>query len=108
MLDATCVTDVTESAYHQSKHMLWADTLKLASDLAPDIRVNGVAPGIILPTDGQSHDEFQRLAATTPAGRPGTVSDVVNAVLFLLTNPFVTGQVIFIDGGWHLKKSQGS
>jgi pteridine reductase len=78
-----------------------AMTRTLALDLAPDVRVNGVAPGAVMwPSDGKSYDDQQAVMARTPLGRAGTPEDVASAVLWLLRDaPFVTGQIIRVDGG---------
>jgi len=104
MLDATLIGDKTHSAYHESKQMLLDDTERSAVALAPRVRVNAVAPGLILPAPGQDPTEFEALAATNPLSRIGRVEDVVAATLFLITTDFVTGQILFVDGGKHLLK----
>jgi pteridine reductase len=87
--------------YVMAKGALAAMTRTLALDLAPDIRVNGVAPGAVMwPSDGSSYDDQAAMLARTPLGRAGTPEDVASAVLWLLRDaPFVTGQIIRIDGG---------
>jgi pteridine reductase len=76
-------------------------TQALALELAPDVRVNGVAPGAVLwPEAGKSAAEQRQLVARTPLQRAGTPQDVAGAVLWLLRDaPFVTGQIIRVDGG---------
>lgn len=87
--------------YVMAKGALVAMTHTLALDLAPDIRVNGVAPGAVMwPSDGKPYDDQQAMLARTPLGRAGTPEDVASAVLWLLRDaPFVTGQIIPVDGG---------
>jgi pteridine reductase len=87
--------------YCMAKAALLAMTRSLALDLAPAIRVNGVAPGAVLwPGDGKAYDDQQALLARTPLQRAGTPDDVAAAVLWLLRDaPFVTGQILRIDGG---------
>lgn len=87
--------------YSVAKAGLAALTRSLAVELAPEVRVNGVAPGAIAwPDDGQiDAAERGRIVATTPLGRIGAPEDVAHAVHFLACAPFVTGQVIAIDGG---------
>jgi pteridine reductase len=87
--------------YVMAKGALAAMTRTLALDLAPDVRVNGVAPGAVMwPSDGKSYDDQQALMARTPLGRAGTPEDVAGTVLWLLRDaPFVTGQIIRVDGG---------
>ena len=87
--------------YCMAKAALLAMTQALALDLGPEVRVNGVAPGAVLwPSDGKPHADQQALLARTPLKRSGTPEDVASAVLWLLRDaPFVTGQVIRVDGG---------
>jgi pteridine reductase len=87
--------------YVMAKAALAAMTRTLAQDLAPAIRINGVAPGAVLwPTQGKDYDDRETLLARTPLQRAGTPEDVASAVLWLLRDaPFVTGQIIRVDGG---------
>jgi pteridine reductase len=87
--------------YSIAKAGLAAMTRALALELAPRVRANGVAPGAIAwPEDGQFEDaERARILATTPLGRTGTPEDVARAVHFLACAPYVTGQVLAVDGG---------
>lgn len=87
--------------YCMAKAALAAMTRSLALDLAPEVRVNGVAPGAVLwPADGKSRDEQQAMLARTPLQRAGRPEDVANTVLWLLRDAlFVTGQIIRVDGG---------
>ena len=89
------------AVYTIAKAGLAALTRSLAIELAPKVRVNGVAPGAIAwPEDGQfAPAERQRIVATTPLGRTGTPDDIAQAVHFLACAPFVTGQIIAVDGG---------
>jgi pteridine reductase len=87
--------------YSMAKAALVAMTRALALDLGPDIRVNGVAPGAVMwPSDGKSYDDQQTMLARTPLKRAGSPEDVAGTVLWLLRYaPFVTGQIIRVDGG---------
>lgn len=78
-------------------------TRAAALELAPRIRVNAVALGVILPPAGRDDGYEQRLASSTPMGKMGGTDPVVDAVLFLLGNDFVTGEIVRIDGGGHLQ-----
>lgn len=89
-------------AYIISKAGLEALTRLLARTLAPQIRVNAVAPGLILPADGFPEADWQRLVERLPLQRSGSVEDVVRAVLFLIQNEYTTGQTIVVDGGYQL------
>ena len=87
--------------YSVAKAGLAATTRALALELAPRVRVNGVAPGAIAwPEDGQFPDaERERILATTPLGRVGSPEDIAQAVHFLACAPYVTGQILAVDGG---------
>jgi pteridine reductase len=87
--------------YSVAKAGLVALTRGLALELAPEIRVNGVAPGAIAwPEDGQFEpQERERIVATTPLARLGSPEEIARAVHFLATAPFVTGQILSVDGG---------
>jgi pteridine reductase len=87
--------------YSIAKAGLAALTRSLAVELAPAVRVNGVAPGAIAwPEDGQfPEEERQRILGSTPLARTGTPEDIAGAVQFLACAPFVTGQILAVDGG---------
>jgi pteridine reductase len=89
------------AVYSIAKAGLAALTRSLALELAPRVRVNGVSPGAIAwPDDGQFDPaERGRILATTPLGRVGSPQDIAQAVHFLATAPYVTGQIIAVDGG---------
>ena len=89
------------AVYSIAKSGLAALTRSLALELAPNVRVNGVAPGAIAwPDDGQFDPaERTRILGTTPLGRMGSPQDIAQAVHFLACAPYVTGQVIAVDGG---------
>jgi pteridine reductase len=70
-----------------------------ARALAPDVRVNAVAPGAVLKPEGEADASWERLAAAAPLQRTGSPSDVVEAVLYLTRSTFVTGQILTVDGG---------
>ncbi|OGO17619.1 MAG: hypothetical protein A2Z14_02925 [Chloroflexi bacterium RBG_16_48_8] len=73
-----------------------------AIDLAPEIRVNAVAPGPVLAPDSMSPTRWEELAKGSLLRRNGTPQDVVNAVVFLLKNDYITGETLVVDGGMHL------
>ncbi|MFC5742598.1 pteridine reductase [Dyella tabacisoli] len=87
--------------YCMAKAALAAMTRSLALDLGPVVRVNGVAPGAVMwPSDGKPYDDQQAMLTRTPLHRAGSPEDVAGAVLWLLRDaPFVTGQIIRVDGG---------
>jgi glucose 1-dehydrogenase len=90
-------------SYTVAKGGLDAFTRAAAEALAPRIRVNAVALGAILPPPGKGSDYLKDLARQIPAGRPGGTDPVVAAVLFLLRTPFITGEILRVDGGAHLR-----
>jgi NAD(P)-dependent dehydrogenase (short-subunit alcohol dehydrogenase family) len=67
--------------------------------LAPEIRVNAIAPGLILRPEFTDQKRWEKLAQALPLGREGAPSDVVNAVIFLLENQYITGETLVVDGG---------
>ena len=87
--------------YSIAKAGLAALTRSLAVELAPRVRVNGVAPGAIAwPEDNQFDPaERSRIIATTPLARTGSPQDIAQTVHFLAVAPFITGQIIAVDGG---------
>jgi NAD(P)-dependent dehydrogenase (short-subunit alcohol dehydrogenase family) len=95
--------DRNHIGYHESKRLLFSLMRMLAVDLAPRVRVNGVAPGAVLPEKGKEDAGTDHLARTNPLGRVGTAEEVTDAILFLLANRFITGQVVFVDGGRHIR-----
>jgi pteridine reductase len=103
-LDTRITTyDRNYAAYQLSKQSLSSLTRMMALEFAPHVRVNAVAPGAILPPPGKRPAYLKRLASTNPLNRVGGTVDVTEAVLFLLKNSSVTGQIIYVDGGYHLK-----
>jgi pteridine reductase len=79
-------------------------TSALARVLAPEIRVNAIAPGtVLLPVDW-SAEAGDRLISTTPLKRLGSPDDVVGAMLYLLGADYVTGETLIVDGGRHIRK----
>ncbi|WP_100638235.1 pteridine reductase [Marinobacter salexigens] len=89
--------------YCVSKAGLAALTRSWAKDLAPEVRVNGVSPGAILWPEGDASvdSEYQStILAKTPLNRTGTPDDIARTIVFLLEDaPFITGQIISVDGG---------
>jgi pteridine reductase len=78
-------------------------TRGLAHALAPKIRVNAIAPGPVMLPEGWTQEQADKLIATTPLGRIGTPEDVAQAVLYLLSADYVTGETIIVDGGRHIR-----
>lgn len=86
--------------YCMAKAALVAMTKSLAQELAPFIRVNGVAPGAILwPEADLDGTAKQDILQQVPMGSIGTPQDIAEAIEYLITAPYVTGQIIAVDGG---------
>ncbi len=92
----------TFAAYSISKAGLEKLTLMAAKAFAPSIRVNAIAPGLILPSDALNADDWKKLIDKVPAGKTGSIEDVLEAMMFFIKNEYVTGQILRIDGGYHL------
>lgn len=88
-------------SYTLTKQALAGSVTLLARAMAP-LRVNGVSPGISLPSPLQTQEEFERSHRCTPLGRSSDPADLAAAVAFLIECPAVTGQVLTVDGGQHL------
>jgi NAD(P)-dependent dehydrogenase (short-subunit alcohol dehydrogenase family) len=71
----------------------------MAREFAPAICVNAVAPGVIAWPEGFTEKAKARQLAMVPAGRSGKISDVTEAIIFLLKSDYITGEVINVDGG---------
>jgi NAD(P)-dependent dehydrogenase (short-subunit alcohol dehydrogenase family) len=85
-------------AYAATKRELAESVARLAREYAPQTRVNGVAPGPVLAPEG-----VREAAGEIPLGRRPTPEDVARAVAFLAESESVTGQILFVDGGQHLR-----
>ncbi len=86
-----------------SKGALNKLTQVAARALAPNIRVNAVAPGLALKPDDWSDSRWNTLGAKMPLEKPGTPDQIVDAVLFLIRHPYITGEILHVDGGDHLR-----
>ncbi len=86
-------------SYTLSKYALAGANDLLARALAPRVRVNAVAPGYVLPAPGQADADYQRLHADTPLEYGPSPEDIAHAVRFLIENPAVTGQTVYVDAG---------
>jgi len=73
-----------------------------ALSLAPDIRVNAIAPGPVLKPDTMAPERWEAIGQEHPLGRTGSSDDVSRAVHFIIDSDFMTGETIVIDGGWLL------
>ena len=87
-----------------SKSVVIQMTRSLARTLAPAVRVNAIAPGVIELPEGWDPAVGERLRTTTPLKKLGSVNDVVGAVIYLLEADYVTGETIVVDGGRHVRR----
>lgn len=92
---------INYSAYSISKAGLVMLTRALARELAPEVRVNGIAPGVILwPETGLDEMSKQRIVSRTPLKRSGEPADIAGAAVFLIRDAgYITGQIVTVDGG---------
>lgn len=88
-------------SYTMSKAALKTMTEMLARTLAPRVRVNGVAPGLTLPSPYHSDEEFVRLHNDNPLQCGPTPEDMVRTLRYFLATPCVSGQIVCVDGGQH-------
>jgi NAD(P)-dependent dehydrogenase (short-subunit alcohol dehydrogenase family) len=89
-------------AYSISKAALLAVNRGLAKALAPHIQVNAIAPGPVLFPSYYTEEQKRSAVERTLLKREGSPEDVVNAVMFLIENDYITGEVIHVDGGRHI------
>ena len=86
--------------YCMAKAALVSMTKSLAQELAPHVRVNGVAPGAILwPETELSEQDKQQILASVPVGKCGAPEHIAQTIQFLIDNEYVTGQIVAVDGG---------
>jgi pteridine reductase len=86
-------------AYSASKAALIALTRLMASEMGPEVRVNAVSPGAITFPTGYSHARKRKVLQNSILGRIGQPEDIAAAVMFAARHPFLTGQVLNVDGG---------
>ncbi|KAF0112139.1 MAG: short-chain dehydrogenase/reductase SDR [Chloroflexi bacterium] len=89
-------------AYVVSKAGVDVLTRILAGQLAPNIRVCGIAPGLLLRSEGMTYSEWDRLVQKTPLKREGDFQSLTTTIDLLLSNEYITGDIISLDGGSHL------
>lgn len=94
----------TFSAYSISKSALAHLTELSAVSWGETIRVNGIAPGLILPPSGSGHDYLIKKAPNIPTKTHGSTLDILRGLDYLLDSPFVNGEILFIDGGESKKR----
>ncbi len=89
-------------SYTVSKAAIESLTRVLARSLAPSIRVNAIAPGLVLPSENVSPEEWEKLIQRLPLKRAASTEEVTSALEFLIKNEYITGQTIVVDGGYSL------
>jgi len=98
--------DFIHFSYSQAKQELGRLARTLAFELAPRVRVNAVAPGLILaPTTPPPQSWIDAGKISTPLQTTGALEDLLRGLHYLIDSPFVTGQVLWIDGGRHLRRN---
>jgi NAD(P)-dependent dehydrogenase (short-subunit alcohol dehydrogenase family) len=95
-------------SYTVAKMGLWTLTRTLALALAPRIRVNGIGPGPTMPSPRQSSEQFDAQSAAVPLGHGATPDEIAAGIVFILSAPAMTGQMIALDGGEHLGWQQSA
>ena len=92
---------INHSIYLAAKSGLQTLTQALAKELAPDVRVNAIAPGVILepPNTEWTTEQKNTIINSVPLGRMGTEKDIADAAIFLSEAEYITGQILNIDGG---------
>ena len=94
---------------HQVTKSALTQLVRTTADLfAPQLRVNAVEPGLVLAPEGMAPGALRRFLQEVPLGRAGTPDDVVHAVHYLVEAPYVTGVVLTVDGGRHLRRSNAA
>ena len=89
-------------SYTVSKAALESLTEVLARSFAPQVRVNAIAPGIVLPSDDIPPAEWTMLISRIPFKRTATLDEISSPLEFFLKNEYITGQIITVDGGYSL------
>ncbi len=90
------------TSYSIAKSALWTMTRTLALALAPNIRVNAIAPGPTLPSIHQTNEQFIRQYQKLPLPQATPIDEICHAVLFIINQSSLTGQMIALDNGEHL------
>jgi pteridine reductase len=100
-------TNITQNikkffSYSLSQKSLFELSRMMAFNLAPNIKVNAIAPGPIIFKEGQNKELFDSLVSESPLQNKATIDDLYNAIMFFVNTKSVTGECMFLDGGRHL------
>ncbi len=102
-VDTRIVTNQSNfAAYSISKKALWELTKMAALEFGPEIRINAIAPGLTLPPEEKGEDYLLKLAENVAMKRPGGLEPILKSLDFILNNDYLTGQLLFCDGGENL------
>jgi len=103
IVDSRIVTNKSNfAAYSLSKKTLWEMTKMAALEFGPEIRVNAIAPGLILAPEDKDEDYLWKLADHIVMKRPGGLKPILDSLDYILNNDYLTGQLLFCDGGENL------
>ena len=102
-VDTRIVTNQSKfAAYSISKKALWETTKMAALEFGPEIRVNAIAPGLTLPPEEKSEEYLWKLSEQIAMKRPGGLEPILKSLDYILNNDYLTGQLLFCDGGENL------
>ena len=102
-VDTRIVTNQSNfAAYSISKKALWEMTKMAALEFGPEIRVNAIAPGLILPPEEKGIEYLLKLSEKIAMKRPGGLDPILKSLDYILNNDYLTGQLLFCDGGENL------
>jgi len=102
-VDTRIVTNQSNfAAYSISKKALWEMTKMAALEFGPEIRVNAIAPGLTLPPEEKSEEYLWKLSEKIAMKRPGGLDPILKSLDYILNNDYLTGQLLFCDGGENL------
>lgn len=90
------------AAYSLSKKALWELTKMAALEYGPQFRINAIAPGLTLPPEEKGEDYLWKLAGNIAMKRPGGLDPILKSLDYILENDYLTGQLLFCDGGENL------
>lgn len=95
-------TEPNSGTYGFAKKCLAHATELAAVEWAPDMRVNAIAPGMVLPPPGVDQEKIKALLENVPTQQQVSVQAIADAALFILSQPHLNGHILFLDGGQHL------